>query len=95
MAPAELKGIEMLSLGKKIVKQGLGRQGLSVVEMALVIPLFLIMIFGIIETSNLFRTWLTLQKAAQAGARYAATGESIPPDSIARTRPAVPTGSPC
>ena len=50
-------------------------KGRAAVEFSLV---FLIMIFvflGIIEFGRLFQVWLTIQWAAQDGARYAATGQ--------------------
>ncbi len=50
-------------------------RGLAAVEMALVLPAALLLIFGLIETGNLFFTWLTVQKAAEMGARFAATGQ--------------------
>lgn len=50
-------------------------RGLAAVEMALLLPVALTLIFGLIETGNLFFTWLTVQKAAEMGARFAATGQ--------------------
>jgi hypothetical protein len=53
------------------------RRGLAAVEMALVLPAFLLLVFGIIEVSTIMRSWLTLQEAAETGARYASTGQGL------------------
>lgn len=50
-------------------------RGVAAVEMALILPAVLLLICGLIETGNLFFTWLTVQKAAEIGARFAATGQ--------------------
>ncbi|MBN2139829.1 MAG: TadE/TadG family type IV pilus assembly protein [Desulfovibrionaceae bacterium] len=52
-----------------------GTRGISVVEFALILPVFLTLVMGVIETGNMFRTWLTVQKAAQSAARFATTGQ--------------------
>lgn len=50
------------------------RRGLAAVEMALVLPILLLLIMAVIEGGNAVYAWVTVQKAAQMGARYAATG---------------------
>jgi Flp pilus assembly protein TadG len=50
--------------------------GSSLVELALVLPLFLLLMIGIIEMSIVFFTTLTMQYAVREGARYAVTGQS-------------------
>ncbi len=52
----------------------LGERGATAVELALVLPVLLIMIMGIIEFGNLFRVMLTMHKASQFGTRMAVTG---------------------
>ncbi|MGE4299914.1 MAG: TadE/TadG family type IV pilus assembly protein [Desulfovibrionaceae bacterium] len=54
---------------------GSDQRGMSALECALVLPVFLMMVMGLVEAGNLFRSWLTVQKAAQAGARFASTGQ--------------------
>ncbi len=49
--------------------------GSMLVEFAVLLPAALVLIMGLIETGNLYRSWLTVQKAAQQGARYATTGQ--------------------
>ncbi|QGY38840.1 pilus assembly protein [Pseudodesulfovibrio cashew] len=51
------------------------RRGVSSVEFALVMPLLFVLTMGLIEFGSLFYSWLTIQKAAQSGARFASTGQ--------------------
>ncbi|MFE8034912.1 TadE/TadG family type IV pilus assembly protein [Thiohalocapsa marina] len=58
------------------------------VEMAIVLPLFLFLSFGIIETANAMRLYMSMVYAAEDAARYASlhgSGASVPAtsDSIA------------
>lgn len=48
--------------------------GATVVEMALVLPLFLFLLIAVIELSLMFFANLTMQYAVREGARYAITG---------------------
>jgi len=50
------------------------RKGMAAVEMALILPILFMLIMGIIEGGNAAYSWLTVQKASQIGARFAATG---------------------
>lgn len=50
------------------------RRGLAAVELALILPVLLLLIMAVIEGGNAVYAWVTVQKAAQMGARYAATG---------------------
>ncbi|MES9994867.1 TadE/TadG family type IV pilus assembly protein [Desulfovibrio aminophilus] len=50
-------------------------RGVAAVEMALILPALLLMVFGLLESGNLFLSWLTVQKSAEMGARFAATGQ--------------------
>jgi len=47
-------------------------QGQAMVEFALVLPLFILLVCGIIEFGVLYNTQLTLEQNAREGARYAA-----------------------
>jgi len=49
-------------------------RGVTTVELALVLPIILIFIMGIIELGNIYRVMLTMQKASQFGTRMAVTG---------------------
>jgi len=50
-------------------------RGAAALEAALVLPVLLLLVVGIMETASLLRVWLAVQKAAQAGARVAVTGQ--------------------
>ncbi len=47
------------------------QKGLAAVEMILVLPVLLILLVGLVEISRIFIQYTTLNKAVQAGARYA------------------------
>jgi Flp pilus assembly protein TadG len=47
-------------------------RGAAAAEMALVLPLLLVLLFGAFELGNYFRDWHTLSKAVRDGARFAA-----------------------
>ena len=47
----------------------------SIVEFALSLPIFLMLIFGILEFSMLFASWLMVQDMARQALRYAVTGQ--------------------
>ncbi len=51
--------------------------GQSMVEFALVLPVLLLFIFGIIEFARIFYSWLIITNAVRTGERYAVTGEYI------------------
>lgn len=44
------------------------------VEFALILPILLLLIFGILEYGRLFFAWISVENAARVGARYASTG---------------------
>ncbi|HUJ10905.1 MAG TPA: TadE/TadG family type IV pilus assembly protein [Verrucomicrobiae bacterium] len=56
------------------------RRGQSLVEFAMVAPLFFLLVFGIIDFGRLFFTQLTLQYALREAGRYAVTGQHQPID---------------
>lgn len=58
----------------KIRTHNVRRRGISTVEFALILPILMAMILGTIEMGTMFYSWLTIQKAAQSRARFAATG---------------------
>lgn len=53
------------------------RRGTASVEFALVLPLLLALLFGIIEFGFIFKDQLSLQQAAREGARVAAVGRGV------------------
>ncbi|HUI05734.1 MAG TPA: TadE/TadG family type IV pilus assembly protein [Verrucomicrobiae bacterium] len=52
-----------------------GRRGQSLVEFAMVAPLFFLLVFGITDFGRLFFTQQTLQFALREAGRYAVTGQ--------------------
>ncbi|MDP9142416.1 MAG: pilus assembly protein [Pseudomonadota bacterium] len=47
-------------------------------EIALILPLFLLLMFGIIDFGRMMFTKMTLQHAMREGGRFAVTGERLP-----------------
>jgi len=52
-----------------------GRGGQSLTEFALIVPLFFILLFGILDFGRLFTTQITLQNALREAGRFAVTGQ--------------------
>lgn len=50
------------------------RRGITTVEFALTLPFIIILVMGMVEVGTMYFSWMTVQKAAQTGARFAATG---------------------
>ncbi|OQX65497.1 MAG: hypothetical protein B5M51_00575 [Anaerolinea sp. 4484_236] len=46
----------------------------GMLEFALVLPILLLLIFGILEYGRLFYAWIVIENAARSGVRYASTG---------------------
>jgi hypothetical protein len=51
------------------------RQGQTLAEFALTLPVLLLLLFGIVEFGRVFQAWVTLQNSARVAARYASTGQ--------------------
>lgn len=52
------------------------QRGANIVEFAIVVPVFLLIMLGVIEMSMMYFADLTMQHAVREGARYAVTGQS-------------------
>lgn len=65
------------------------QQGQSMVELALILPIIIIILFGILEFGRIFHSYIIITNAAREGARVAVVGK---PDSeiTARIREAAP-----
>ena len=50
-------------------------KGASAVEFALVLPIFLMLVFGIFQFGIAFNNWIAITHAAREGARLAAVGQ--------------------
>ena len=46
----------------------------AVVEFALVLPVLLVVVFGLLEFGRLFYAWIIIENATRFGVRYATTG---------------------
>ncbi len=53
------------------------KAGQSMVEFAMVVPLFFLLVFGIIDFGHLFYVQMTIQNALRQAGRYAVTGNHI------------------
>lgn len=71
-----------------------GERGQSLVELALVLPLFLLLVLGMIEYGRVAIIMTTLEGAAREGARYAALAPSDTAGiTAAARRTAIATGA--
>jgi hypothetical protein len=55
-------------------RKGRHELGQALAEFAMIAPLFVILLFGFIDTARLYQSWVTIQHAAREGARYGVTG---------------------
>ena len=53
-----------------------GRRGVAATELALMTPILLISLFGVVDVSNSVQTSIRLENAVQSGARYALANSS-------------------
>lgn len=65
-------------------------QGQAVVEMALVLPVLLLILFGIVEFGRVFNAYLVVTQAAREGARLGAVG-ATDSEIVAEVQSASPT----
>jgi Flp pilus assembly protein TadG len=56
-------------------------RGQAVVELALVLPLFLMLLLGIVQFGTVFRDYVALTDATRVGARQASVSRSLQPPS--------------
>ena len=54
------------------------RPGQGLMEFALILPVLLFVLFGIIEFARILQAWLSVENAARFGVRYAVTGDFNP-----------------
>lgn len=53
------------------------KSGMAVVEFALLLPVLIVLVLGIIESGTFVYSMLTVHRAAQEGVRFAATGQGF------------------
>lgn len=51
-------------------------KGQTLAEFGLIAPVFFLLIFGFIDVSRAYQSWVTIQHAAREGARYGVTGRT-------------------
>ncbi len=51
-------------------------RGQTLAEFAMLVPLLVILIFGFVDVSRIYQSWVTIEGAAREGARYGVTGRS-------------------
>lgn len=61
---------------RKILERLGDARGQSLVELALVLPLFLLLVFGLLDFGKALNYWLDENQLASAGARLAAVGKN-------------------
>jgi Flp pilus assembly protein TadG len=62
---------------KALVQPGEANRGQSLVEFAMVVPLFFLLIFGMIDIGRAFFVQVTLQNAMRQAGRFAVTGNHL------------------
>jgi Flp pilus assembly protein TadG len=60
-------------------------RGQAVVELALVLPIFLLLLLGVVQFGSVFRDYIALTDATRVGARQASVARSIQPASSRET----------
>jgi Flp pilus assembly protein TadG len=69
---------------KRTMRNSLRRRteerGQAFVELALVLPVLLLLLLGVIQFGNVFRDYIALTDATRVGARQASVSRSIQPD---------------
>jgi hypothetical protein len=63
------------SLRRRTSQGGRRRPGQGLVEFALILPILLLILFGIIEFARILQAWLSVENGARFGVRYAVTGD--------------------
>jgi hypothetical protein len=62
-----------------------GQRGLETVELAIILPVFLLLLFAILDFGRMFFTQITLQHAMREGGRFGVTGERLADPNDPRT----------
>lgn len=65
-------GVVIMLLSKRVKE----KKGQALVEFALVLPILLILVFGIIEFGRVFNAYIVVSNASREGARQAAVGNT-------------------
>ncbi len=69
----------------RLRKTGSRERGQAVVEMALVLPILLLLLLGIVQFGSVFRDYIALTDATRVGARQGSVARSLQPASFRET----------
>ena len=58
----------------KLIRKKNGERGQSMAEFALIVPIFLVLVFAIVDFGMGFHSWITVSNAAREGARLGSVG---------------------
>src|SRR5262245_34027286 len=58
-------------MGRRVCLRRSGERGQALVEMVILLPLFLLLVFGMIEFGRVFNYWINMTHLASEGSRYA------------------------
>ena len=76
-----------MRLLERIKRHREGREeGATLVEFALLAPVFFMVVFGVVDAAMAFRTWVSVQHGAEMGARFAVTGKDTCTGGSTRTQ---------
>jgi Flp pilus assembly protein TadG len=64
-----------------MTRQSRREDGQAVVELALVLPIMLMLLLGIVQFGSVFRDYIALTDATRVGARQASVSRSVQPES--------------
>src|SRR5262245_11082680 len=67
-----------LSMAARVFGRLGGARGFSLIEAALVLPLFLLLTFSIVDFGAMFYAYLSLENGVSVASRYAVTGQTVP-----------------
>ena len=62
-------------------RDGRRERGQALVELAIILPVFMLILLGIVQIGSVFRDYIALTDATRVGARQAAVARSIQPES--------------
>jgi Flp pilus assembly protein TadG len=81
-----------MSIRRRVSRRLRGRRGQALAEMALILPILLLLVFGMIEMSNAWRTFQIVTNSAREGARVAILTTSNEADIRLRVQQAIERG---
>lgn len=67
--------------GRRWLRRGRDNRGASLVEFALILPVFSLLLFGLIDFGMVFGGYITLENQVNGAARAIAVGRTAPPSS--------------